>query len=80
MLTIELSWLAEGDKLLNEGQDLAEVRRHLAIAESTWHRWKSQYGGIKANDAKRLKNRTLLTKLGSASRSRRFTLTTNRAR
>lgn len=47
--------LAEGDKLLNQGQDLVEVCRHLEIAESTWHRWKSQFGGMKANDAKRLK-------------------------
>jgi transposase-like protein len=47
--------LAEGDKLLNEGKDLAEVCRHLEIAESTWHRWKNEYGGMKANDAKRLK-------------------------
>ena len=47
--------LAEGDKLLNDGQDLAEVCRHLQIAESTWHRLKGQYGGMKANDAKRLK-------------------------
>ena len=47
--------LAEGDKLLNQGQDLAEICRHLEIAESTWHRWKAQYGGMKANDAKRLK-------------------------
>jgi transposase-like protein len=47
--------LAEGEKLLNEGKDLAEVCRHLGIAESTWHRWKTQYGGMKANDAKRLK-------------------------
>jgi transposase-like protein len=47
--------LAEGDKLLNEGKDIAEVCRHLEIAESTWHRWKGQYGGIKANEAKRLK-------------------------
>ena len=47
--------LAEGDKLLNQGKDLPEVCRHLGIAESTWHRWKNQYGGMKANDAKRLK-------------------------
>ena len=47
--------LAEGDKLFNDGHDLAEVCRHLQIAESTWHRWKGQYGGMKANDAKRLK-------------------------
>ncbi len=32
-----------------------EVRRHLQVAESTWHRWLAQYGGLKANDAKRLK-------------------------
>jgi transposase-like protein len=47
--------LAEGDKLLNQGQELVEVCRQLEIAESTWHRWKAQYGGMKANDAKRLK-------------------------
>jgi putative transposase len=47
--------LAEGDKLLNGGNDLAEVCCQLEIAESTWHRWKAQYGGMKVNDAKRLK-------------------------
>ena len=48
--------LAEGDKLLNQGEDIAEVCRHLEIAESTWHRWRAQYGGMKASDAKRLKD------------------------
>ena len=47
--------LAEGNKLLSGGQELDEVCRHLEIAESTWHRWVAQYGGMKANDAKRLK-------------------------
>ncbi|MBW4077172.1 MAG: transposase [Acidobacteria bacterium] len=47
--------LAEAEKPLNQGRDLAEVCRHLEIAESTWHRWKSQYGGMKVNEAKRLK-------------------------
>ena len=47
--------LAEGEKLLNEGRDVAEVCRQLEITESTWHRWKNQYGGMKASDAKRLK-------------------------
>jgi len=28
----------------------------LEIAESTWHRWVAQYGGMKANDAKKLKD------------------------
>lgn len=32
-----------------------EVCRQFGIAESTWFRWLSQYGGMKADDAKRLK-------------------------
>ena len=47
--------LREGERLLNEGKDLAEVLRHLEITESTWARWRSQYGGMKASGAKRLK-------------------------
>lgn len=47
--------LAEGNKLLGTGQELAQVCRHLEVAESTWHRWVAQYGGMKANEAKRLK-------------------------
>ncbi len=47
--------LQEGDKLLNEGQTIDEVVKHLEITASTWHRWKNQYGGMKASDAKRLK-------------------------
>jgi transposase-like protein len=46
----------EGERLLNEGQELAEVLRHLEITESTFNRWRSQYGGMKADEAKRLKN------------------------
>jgi putative transposase len=47
--------LAEADKLLAEGKSIEEVCRHLEIAESTLHRWRNQYGGMKADDAKRLK-------------------------
>ena len=47
--------LAVGDRMLNEGSSVEEVARHLAITTSTWHRWKNQYGGMKANDAKKLK-------------------------
>ena len=44
-----------GQQAARAGQELDEVCRHLEIAESTWHRWLAQYGGMKANDAKRLK-------------------------
>jgi putative transposase len=47
--------LAEADKLLAEGKTVEEACRHLEITESTYHRWRSQFGGMKANDAKRLK-------------------------
>src|SRR5579885_3888042 len=45
--------LREGDRLLNEGRDLTEVLRHLEVSESTWNRWRNQYGGMKADEAKR---------------------------
>ena len=48
--------LAVADKLLGEGKSTEEVCRELEITESTFHRWRNQYGGMKANDAKRLKN------------------------
>jgi hypothetical protein len=31
------------------------VLRHLEVSESSWNRWRSQYGGMKANEAKRLR-------------------------
>jgi transposase-like protein len=47
--------LAEGEKLLGEGKGIDEVSRHLEITEATWYRWRNQYGGMKADDAKKLK-------------------------
>lgn len=29
--------------------------KHLEISDATWHRWQNQYGGMKSEDAKRLK-------------------------
>lgn len=47
--------LKEADRMLNEGSDVAAVARHLQITETTYHRWRNHYGGMKAVDAKRLK-------------------------
>jgi transposase-like protein len=47
--------LTEGEKLLAEGKSIEQVARHLEVTESTFHRWRNQFGGMKANDAKRLK-------------------------
>jgi putative transposase len=47
--------LREADRLLGEGQELPEVLKALEISEATYHRWRAQFGGMKADDVKRLK-------------------------
>ncbi len=47
--------LREADRLLGEGADVAEVARHLEVSEQTYHRWRNQFGGMKADDARRLR-------------------------
>ena len=47
--------LREADRLLGEGRGIAEVARALEVSEVTYHRWRNQYGGMKAEDVKRLK-------------------------
>ena len=47
--------LREGERILNEGKDLTEVLRTLEVSEATWNRWRARYGGMKASEAKRLK-------------------------
>jgi putative transposase len=48
--------LREADRLLAEGADIADVARNLEVAEQTYHRWRNQFGGMKADDARRLKD------------------------
>ena len=47
--------LREADRMLGEGKTIAEVARALEISENTYHRWQRQFGGMKADDAKRLR-------------------------
>ncbi len=47
--------LREADRLLGEGAGIAEVARQLQVSEQTYHRWRNQFGGMKADDARRLK-------------------------
>jgi len=47
--------LIAADRLLAEGKDTAAVCRELGVCEATYHRWRNQFGGLKAEDAKRLK-------------------------
>jgi hypothetical protein len=47
--------LRDADAMLNAGQDLAAVLQALEVSEATYHRWRNQYGGMKSEEAKRLK-------------------------
>ena len=47
--------LREVERLLGEGQTIAEAAKQVEISEQTYHRWRNQYGGMKADDAKRLR-------------------------
>jgi transposase-like protein len=47
--------LREAERLLGEGKTIPEAAKELGISEQTYHRWRNQYGGMKAQDAKRLK-------------------------
>lgn len=47
--------LRDADSMLSAGKSLGEVLQGLAISEATLSRWRSQYGGMKSEEAKRLK-------------------------
>ena len=47
--------LREAERMLGEGRAIPEVAKQLGVSEQTFHRWRNQYGGMKADDAKRLK-------------------------
>jgi putative transposase len=47
--------LRDADAMLSAGQDVAAVLQALEISEQTYSRWRNQYGGMKSEEAKRLK-------------------------
>ena len=47
--------LREADTMIAAGKTLGQVCQVLEISEQTFHRWRNQYGGMKAEEAKRLK-------------------------
>ena len=52
-LIIKKLW--EADAMLAAGKTIGQVAQALEISEQTFHRWRNQYGGMKAAEAKRLK-------------------------
>jgi len=47
--------LREAEVLLAQGQTVPEVSRSLGITEQTYYRWRKEYGGLRVDQAKRLK-------------------------
>lgn len=47
--------LRDADGMVAAGRTIGEVCQALGISEPTLHRWRHQYGGMKAEEAKRLK-------------------------
>ena len=47
--------LREAERLIGQGKTIPEAAKELGISEQTYHRWRNQYGGMKADDAKRHK-------------------------
>jgi transposase-like protein len=47
--------LREAEVALAQGETAAQVCRNLGIAEQTFYRWRREYGGLKVEQAKRLK-------------------------
>jgi transposase-like protein len=47
--------LREADAMLGTGASIGQVCQRLEVSEQTFHRWRHQYGGMKAQEAKHLK-------------------------
>ncbi len=44
--------LAQAGRMLGEGRDVAEVCRELQVSGQAYCRWRSRFGGLKADDAR----------------------------
>ena len=47
--------LREAEVVLAQGESVAQVARRLGVAEPTYYRWRREYGGLRVDQAKRLK-------------------------
>ena len=47
--------LHEAEVMLAVGKTIGQVVQVLEVSEQTYHRWRNQYGGMKSEEAKRLK-------------------------
>ena len=50
-----VSELRDADAMLAAGRPVAQIVQRLGVSEPTFARWRAQYGGMKSDEAKRLK-------------------------
>ncbi len=50
-----ITMLREAEVVLSQGSTVAEVARKLGVTEQTYYRWRREYGGMRIEQAKRLK-------------------------
>jgi putative transposase len=48
--------LRQVDVLLSQGQNQADAVRSIGVTEVTYYRWRQEYGGLKTDQVKRLKD------------------------
>lgn len=48
--------LREAEVLLAQGQTVGEVCRRIGVSEQSFYRWRREYGGLKVDQARRLKD------------------------
>jgi putative transposase len=48
--------LRQGDVLLAQGKPVADAVRAIGVTEVTYYRWRNEYGGLKGDQVKRLKD------------------------
>ena len=51
-----INHLREAEVELSRGKNIAEICRQLGICEQTYYRWRKEYGGLKMDQARRLKD------------------------
>ncbi len=47
--------LRQVDVLVSQGQSVADAVRSIGVTEVTYYRWRQEYGGLKADQVRRLK-------------------------
>ena len=50
-----IGMLREAEVLQSQGMTIGEISRKLGITEQTYYRWRKEYGGMRIDQAKRLK-------------------------